>query len=196
MLRYAIVEATCTAADATRLATQGIDYIQLRAKHLPTGDLATLARTILAAIASVPNAHTKLLINTRADVALATNAHGVHLTSNPEELTPQQIRTLYSTTPTPYSLLPTPCTSISCHTLANVHLAHTLAADLILFGPIFEKRISGELIQPGVGLQALEAAVRVAQGTPILALGGITKRNTHACLEAGAAGIAAIRLFA
>ena len=189
MLRYAIVDATSTTADATRLATQRIDYIQLRAKHLPAGDLATLARTILTAIATVPNTHTRLLINTRADVALATGAHGVHLTSHPEELTPQQIRTLYSTTPTP-------CTSISCHTLEDVHRAHTLATDLILFGPIFEKRVDGNLVQPGIGLQALEAAVRTAQGTPVLALGGITERNTHACLEAGAAGIAAIRLFA
>ena len=193
MLRYAIVDATCTTTDATRLASQGIDYIQLRAKSLSAGDLATLARTILTSIA---NTHTKLLINTRADIALATNAHGVHLTSTPNELTPQQIRTLYTQSSTPYSPLPAPCSSISCHTLEDVHRAHTLAADLILFGPIFEKRISADLIQPGVGLQALEAAVRAAQGTPVLALGGITERTTHACLEAGAAGIAAIRLFA
>ncbi|QMV19335.1 hypothetical protein GOB94_12060 [Granulicella sp. 5B5] len=196
MLRYAIVDDTCTPAQTQRLAATGIDYIQLRAKHLPAGQLASLARRILADIAAVPSAPTKLLINTRADVALATAAHGVHLTSSPNELTPAQIRTLYRALPTPYSLLPTPCTSLSCHTLADVHRAHTLAADLILFGPIFEKRIAGELIQPGIGLQALEAAVRAAQGTPVLALGGITERNTHACLEAGAAGIAAIRLFA
>ncbi len=214
MLRYAILDATCTPADATRLASQGIDYIQLRAKSLPAGELAALARTILASIA---NTHTKLLINTRADVALATGSHGVHLTSNPNELTPAQVRQLFlgapfiprllrdewgdkpqprPDSPTPYSLLPNPCTSISCHTLADVHRAHALAADLVLFGPIFEKRVSGDLIQAGVGLQALEAAVRAAQGTPVLALGGITERNTHACLEAGAAGIAAIRLFA
>lgn len=196
MLRYAIVDDTCTSAHLTRLAANGIDYVQLRAKHLPAGQLATLARTLLDALTGTP---TRLLINTRADVALATRAHGVHLTSSPGELTPHQIRTLYRNAPNP--LIPVPCTSLSCHTLADVHRAVTLAPDLILFGPIFEKRVpatrdQAEFLQPGIGLHALEAAVRAAHGIPVLALGGITQQNTSACLQAGAAGIAAIRLFA
>jgi len=86
--------------------------------------------------------------------------------------------------------------SVSCHTLDEVRRAHEARVDLILFGPVFEKRVARQLIQDGSGLKALEAACRAAEGTPVLALGGITLENTSACLAAGAAGIAAIRLFA
>ena len=233
MLRYAILDADCPPGHAARLADAGVDYLQLRAKSLPIGQLATLARRLLAETAHTP---TRLLLNARADVALATQAHGVHLTSHPNELTPAQIRQLFhqkqthapqgschldrSQTASPFGAAegpphfartgnisartpaPSPCsTSLSCHTLADIDRAHALAPDLILFGPIFEKRVpatpqQAEFVQPGIGLAALEAAVRAARGIPVLALGGITDRNTHACLEAGAAGIAAIRLFA
>jgi thiamine-phosphate pyrophosphorylase len=191
MLRYAIVDGTYLRGHASRLAADGIDYIQLRAKSLPAGDILELAQIILADIAAIPNATTCLLINARADIALASQAHGVHLTSTSDELTPEQVRILLS------PLSSTSCTtSLSCHTLADIARARTLAPDLILFGPIFEKRVAGELIQPGIGLDALRAAVRAAGEIPVLALGGITHENTAACLAAGAAGIASIRLFA
>ncbi|WP_263377989.1 thiamine phosphate synthase [Granulicella paludicola] len=194
MLRYAIVDGSYLIGDAGRLAADGVDYIQLRAKSLSAGAVLDLARCILHDIAEIPTAPTRLLINSRADIALATPAHGVHLTSAPDELTPTEIRHLYAAAP--YSLFPTPCISLSCHSLADIARARTLAPDLILFGPIFEKRVSGELVQPGIGLKALAAAVHAAGDIPVLALGGITHENTPACLAAGAAGIAAIRLFA
>jgi thiamine-phosphate pyrophosphorylase len=196
MLRYAIVDGTYLIGDASRLAKDGIDYIQLRAKSLPAVELLDLARVILEDIAQVPQATTRLLVNSRADIALAAKAHGVHLTSSPDELTPKQIRSLY-TPSSGLDLLPRkPEVSVSCHTVLDVLRVRTLAPDLILFGPIFEKRVHGELIQPGIGLAALEAAVQAAQGTPVLALGGITLQNTPAVMATGAAGIAAIRLFA
>lgn len=190
MLRYAIVDDACPTGHAARLAAGHVDYVQLRAKSLPAGELAALARALLAEIAAVPNAPTRLLINTRADVALATAAHGVHLTAGPGELTPAEVRSLFTAGGASCTV------SVSCHTLDDVRRAHAQAADLILFGPVFEKRVAGELVQPGLGLRALEDAVRAAPGTPVLALGGITQRNAQACLDAGAAGIAAIRLFA
>jgi thiamine-phosphate pyrophosphorylase len=203
MLRYAITGDTFTPADAARLAADGIDYIQLRDKRSPAAHLVAVARETLAAIASVPNAPTRLLINSRADVALAAGAHGVHLTSNPNELTPQQIRQLYLGAPfiggpiaDEWDDEPLPFTSISCHTLEDVTRAHALGADLILFGPVFEKRVANLHITDGSGLDLLHRACLAANGTPVLALGGITHENTAACLAAGAAGIAAIRLFA
>jgi thiamine-phosphate pyrophosphorylase len=169
-----------------RWAAEGIDYIQLREKDLPAATLATLARQILQ---NLRHTQTKLLINSRADIAIATAAHGVHLTAAPGELTPQQIRQLYAA-----ASLPPPILSISCHTLAEVEQARD-HADLILFSPIFHKSIAGELITPGQGLEALHAACLAAAPTPIYALGGVTAENTASCLEAGAAGVAGIHLF-
>jgi thiamine-phosphate pyrophosphorylase len=211
MLRYAITGDTFNPADAARLAASGIDYIQLRDKRSPAGELVIQARAILQSLSTFP--HTHLLINSRADVALAAGAHGVHLTSRPGELTPAQIRTLFLGAPFTHGIIAgewddepqasprpssrqTPTTSISCHTLDEVTRAHQSGVDLILFGPVFEKRIANQLITDGSGLDLLHQAVLAANGTPVLALGGITHGNTQACLNAGAAGIAAIRLFA
>jgi len=167
-------------------AAEGIDYIQLREKDLAPATLASLTRQILQ---NLRNTHTKLLINSRADVAIATAAHGVHLTAAPGQLTPQQVRQLYAD-----ATLPPPVLSISCHTLAEVEQARR-HADVILFGPIFHKSIAGELITPGQGLEALHAASLAAAPTPIYALGGVNPENAASCLKAGAAGIAGIRLF-
>jgi thiamine-phosphate pyrophosphorylase len=187
MIRYAITDRSFQPGQGVRWIAAKVYYVQLRDKTLDAGALAELARQILAELGD----HTRLLINGRPDVALATGAAGVHLTSHPGELTPAQVRELYGR-----AGRPAPVISISCHTLDEVARAHQVAADLILFGPIFEKRIAQQLIRDGSGLTLLAEACRVAAGTPVLALGGITDENTDACLAAGAAGIAAIRLFA
>lgn len=167
-------------------ATEGIDYIQLREKDLPAATLATLSRRILESLRHTP---ARLLINSRADIAIATAAHGVHLTSAPGQLTPDQVRQLYAD-----ARLPPPIVSISCHTLAEVeHARHNV--DLILFAPVFHKTVAGRLVTPGQGLDALRAACLAAAPTPVYALGGITFENAPACIEAGAAGIAGIHLF-
>ena len=167
-------------------AADGIDYIQLREKDLPVSILAALARRILEALR---NTGTKLLINSRADVAVATAAHGVHLTGAPGQLTPAQVRELYAA-----ARLPPPIVSVSCHTLAEVEQARK-GADLILFAPVFQKSVAGKLVTPGQGLEALRAICLAADPTPVYALGGVTPENVPDCLEAGAAGIAGIRFF-
>jgi thiamine-phosphate pyrophosphorylase len=172
-----------------RWATDGIDLIQLREKNLEAGPLLTLAEAALRTLSEMQSP-TKLLINSRADVAIAARAHGVHLTSHPDELTPHQVRELFT-----HAGLPAPIVSISCHTPSDIARARHNAADLILFGPIFEKRVDDELITAGVGLEALALACAIAEQVPVLALGGITNENSGACLTAGAAGIAGIRTF-
>jgi thiamine-phosphate pyrophosphorylase len=92
----------------------------------------------------------------------------------------------------------------SCHTLAEIRMAEAQGADFAVFAPVFEK--IREPAREGVGLGALRAACAglavpanvegVGSGRmPVLALGGVTLANVRACLEAGAAGIAGIRLF-
>jgi thiamine-phosphate pyrophosphorylase len=167
-----------------RLARDRVEFLQLREKHLEAGELATLAREILKILASY-DTPTRLLINTRADVALATGAHGVHLTRACGNLTPTQIRTLYRT-----HGLPEPTVSQACHTRGAILNVLPQQPDLILYSPVFGK---GDL--PGTGLEELKTACTLAAPIPVLALGGVTALNTASCLHAGAAGVAGIRLF-
>ena len=176
------------------LAGSGVDFVQLREKDLEAGALASLAGKVLATLRSYAKPP-KLLINSRADVAIASGADGVHLSSTTGELSPANIRQLYQS-----AGLPEPIVSVSCHTLGEIPTARD--ASLILFGPVFEKVVatrdagSGEIfVSDGIGLNLLHLACTTAAPTPVLALGGITPENTSAALEAGAAGIAAIRMF-
>jgi thiamine-phosphate pyrophosphorylase len=199
MVRYAITSRTLFPGEdrqqqaalirqCARWAADGIDFIQLREKDLPAAALADLARGILAAIPI--GSGIRLLINSRADVALATGAHGVHLTAAPGELTAAQIRHLYAA-----AGHPEPVVTVSCHTLAEVAQARIEQPDAILFAPVFGKSIGNEALFPAAGLEALRAACAAASPIPIYALGGITPENALACIGAGAAGIAGIRLF-
>lgn len=171
-----------------RWAADGIDLIQLR-ENLDAGALFSLAEVALQTLREMQSP-AKLLINTRADVAIAARAHGVHLTSHADELTPQQVRELFT-----HAGLPAPIVSVSCHTPTDIARARHNAADFILFGPVFEKRVDGKLVTEGVGLEALAFACAIAQQVPVLALGGITAQNSAVCLASGASGIAGIRLF-
>lgn len=200
MLRCAITDGTASgfvnAAQIDRLqnqvrhwAAEGIDIIQIREKHLEAGALFAIAEAAMRALHEMQS-QTKLLINTRADVAIAAGAHGVHLTGHLDDLTPQQVRSLFA-----QARLSSPVVSVSCHTPADIARARHQGANYILFGPIFEKRVDGELINAGVGLEALALACAIAESVPVLALGGITSENSGACLMAGAAGIAGIRTF-
>jgi thiamine-phosphate pyrophosphorylase len=200
MLRYAITNRALYSGDelqqqaallrqASRWAADGIDLIQLREKDLPAATLANLAHAILKAIARTGGL-SKLLINSRPDIAIATCAHGIHLTSAPGELIPTQVRELYAA-----ANLPTPIITVSCHSVEEVRRARDNRAHAILFAPVFEKTIAGSATIPGQGLDKLRDACSVASPVPVYGLGGVTLENAASCLEAGAAGIAGIRLF-
>jgi thiamine-phosphate pyrophosphorylase len=207
MLRYAITnrarDATASSQEdellrqAARWTETGVDYIQLREKDLDAGALASLARLLLVIVRATPNGP-KLLINSRADVAVAVGADGVHVTAAAGSLTPADIRRLYAE-----AGLTQPIVSISCHTLSDIRAACAEGATLILFGPVFEKVVfasqngfhAESRVAEGSGLDCLRLACSAASPTPVLALGGVTEENTRAALEAGAAGVAAIRLF-
>jgi thiamine-phosphate pyrophosphorylase len=200
MIRYAITsrdlypgdeqeKQSTLLAEASRWIAEGIEFIQLREKDLPAAALANIARNLLQQI-NLTLSPTRLLLNFRPDIALATGAHGVHLSSSPEELSPAQVRTLYASVGRPL-----PVVTISCHTQAEVQLAHQQKVDAILFAPVFEKPLADDTKLAGQGLHQLRAACLAAAPIPVYALGGVTVKNAPACLEAGAAGVAGIRLF-
>jgi len=203
-LLYYITDRTAFAADEpmrrrrllekiTEASRAGVDYIQLREKDLPSRDLESLAREAVRAIReALPTDHhplsTALLINSRTDVALAVKADGVHLRS--DDISPQEVKTIWKKcgagAPARVSQ-PAPLIAVSCHSPAEVSVAAT-GANLAVFAPVFEKKDTNP-----AGFEALRQACE--NKIPVLALGGITLSNAHSCLAAGAAGIAAIRLF-
>jgi len=191
-------------------ARYGVDYIQLREKNLSARELEQLTREAIEALGSARQLatggqqRTALLINSRVDVALAAGADGVHLRS--EDVSADEVRTIWqhagkcvagthsagsgqalARENSPRS----PVIAASCHSPADVAQAAAAAADFVVFAPVFEKKDAPDARSAGPG--ALREACRAR--IPVLALGGITLENAQSCLDAGAAGIAAIRLF-
>lgn len=176
-------------------ASAGVNYIQVREKDLSSRELESLAREAVSAIREAQLATgtlkpaTALLINSRTDIALAVQADGVHLRS--DNVAPQEVRTVWQRgagAPARASAPRDPVIGVSCHSLAEVARAAASAATFAVFAPIFEKKDA-----PPAGLELLREACQT--NIPVLALGGVTLSNAHSCLAAGAAGIAAIRLF-
>jgi thiamine-phosphate pyrophosphorylase len=149
----------------------GVDIIQIREKDLSARELFEFTLAVLEVRANEIHRRlpTKILVNTRADVALATGADGVHLSAD-----------------APQEVLPKLLVGRSCHTLADVKAAK---ADFVTYGPVFDTPGKG----PAHGLDALKAASKL--GKPVYALGGVNWDNADQCMHAGAEGIAGIRLF-
>src|SRR4051812_22989241 len=180
----------------------GVDYIQLRERDIPIRALERLAAEALAAVRR-SSTKTKLLINSRTDLALALGLDGVHLTS--ADVSASEARGTYAAALRAGIVRPENfIVAVSCHSVEEVRLAESHGADFAVLAPIFEKVAT---VQPGVGVEMLRAAVnaipidkRVEAGDrrtnmPVLALGGVTLANVEQCMHAGAAGVAAIRLF-
>jgi len=160
-----------------------VDFIQLREKDLTDAELEKLAR---AALLRVEKTSTKLLINSRTDIALAVVAHGVHLRS--DDISVTAARNICVKAGRAGMLV-----GVSCHTLEEIACAHKDNADYILFAPVFGKDGTN-----AAGLRSLRMACALAAtppSVPVLALGSVTVENTADCIAYGAAGVAGIRLF-
>lgn len=162
-------------------ARTGVDFIQLREKDLSGRDLESLAHDAVAAVRT-SSRKTRLLINSRADIALATGADGVHLRS--ADISPAEVRKIWRVSGAERE----PVVAVSCHSGEDVARAAESGADFLVFGPVFEKADAR-----ATGLESLHAVTRT--NIPVLGLGGINIANAASCIEAGAAGVAGIRLF-
>jgi thiamine-phosphate pyrophosphorylase len=179
----------------SQAAEAGVNYIQLREKDLSPRDLERLTRDAVAAVRG-SSSSARLLINGRADVALACGADGVHLPAG--ELPASEVRALWMKCSDRQPLI-----GVSAHSTAEVRLAESHGANFVVLAPIFEKE---QARQPGIGLDVLREACSTL-ATPgnveapyaghlaVLALGGVNLGNAHACIAAGAAGVAGMRLF-
>jgi thiamine-phosphate pyrophosphorylase len=183
---------------AAEWAKGGVDTIQIREKDLPLGELQALSARIVGAVRGA-GTKTRVLVNGPAQVALDAGADGIHLPSPPPSQAPVNdalsgaIATAVRAAQQVYARAGREaCVSASCHSADEIRQAAT--ASLLLFSPVFEK-VTEPRRGKGQGLGALRAAADLARPTPVFALGGVTEKNAAACVQAGAAGVAAIRLF-
>ena len=171
-------------------AAAGVDWVQIREKDLSGKECASLSREGLrrAAKPSTNRASPmRIIVNDRIDVALSERAGGVHLGES--SLPVAEARRLVNLRGQGVDFL----VGVSCHSQEAAKSAEDGGADYIFFGPVFTTPSKAAYGAPQ-GLARLAEVCR-SVSLPVLAIGGIALENATSCLAAGAAGIAAIRLF-
>jgi thiamine-phosphate pyrophosphorylase len=124
-----------------------------------------------------------LIVNDRSDIARAAGADGVHLTTH--SLPAQVVR---NTCGAEFVI------GVSTHSIDEARAACVAGADFIVFGPVFETESKRGYGEPQ-GLDKLAEVTRELGEFPVVAIGGITLENVDECFQAGASGVAAIRLL-
>ena len=160
----------------------GVDIVQVREKDLTGRELIALVEEALSAAREPGMGGARVVVNDRVDVALAGGADGAHLAAH--SMPVQVVRRFV---PRAFVI------GVSCHSLAEAMAAESGGADYLVLGPVFETP-SKLGYGPPLGLEKLRnvtSRIRI----PVLALGGITVDRIRPCLEAGASGIAGIRIF-
>jgi len=161
----------------TRLIDGGATLIQLRDKHAPSREFYA---QVAECIAYVRSRSVRIIINDRADIALMTDANGVHL--GQEDLPPPAAREVLGRGK---------IIGYSTHSVEQAIAAASLGVDYIAIGPVFETRTKADP-DPVIGLEGL-SRVRAAIGSlPLVAIGGIDVSNIADVLRAGADSAAVI----
>jgi len=177
-------------ASVERAAAAGVDWIQLREKDFSGKEWEELVHESLRRISRL-GAGTRLFVNDRMDVALACGAGGVHLSENgiPVSEACRLRDQFFASGSEKRDFL----VGVSCHSLGASLGAARAGADYIYFSPIFNTPSKANY-GPPQGLDRLAAICR-AVTIPVIAIGGISAEKAESCLHAGAAGVAAIRMF-
>jgi thiamine-phosphate pyrophosphorylase len=167
--------------------------VQIREKEMPARHLLAIAHAAVGmtnrrpARAGEDCPGSLILVNDRLDVALAGDVAGIHL--GRESLPAQDVIGWRRRGKIVTDLM----VGLSCHAIDEVRQAEDAGVDYAFFGPVFDtpaKRPFG----PPLGIAKLAAACRATR-LKVIAIGGVTLENSAECLHAGAAGIAAIRMF-
>lgn len=182
----------------TAAARAGVDLIQIRERDLDGRDLAALTRECVARVAGTG---TRVVVNDRADVAVAADAHGVHLRG--DSMAASVVRSVLSSGA---------LVGRSVHSLEEVRtVMRSGGLDYLIFGTLFETRskegdhrlatldelsvVCREAAAVPRGTSGVPGAQRPHAGIPVLAIGGITLERASLVRRAGASGVAAIGLF-
>lgn len=156
-----------------------ISLIQIREKRLSAGQVFEIAAK---AAQITKNSNTKLLVNARADIALAADADGVHLPS--DALSAQIVCENFGEN---FII------GVSAHSRAEVEKAKMDGADFATFSPIYATVSKAKYGAPQ-GIEKLREAVESVKDFPVVALGGIDETNFREVLKV-AVGFAAIRFL-
>ena len=162
-------------------AAAGATMVQVRERQFDDRRLLEFVRQVIVAVRP---AGTAVLVNDRTDIALAAGADGVHLKSDaPSAAAVRRI------VPAGFAI------GRSVHTVAEATLLETAdACDYLFFGTVFPSS-SKPADHPVAGVEAL-GQVCAASALPVIAIGGLSVERAAAVARAGAAGVAAIGLFA
>jgi thiamine-phosphate pyrophosphorylase len=164
---------------ASEAADAGVDLIQVRERDLEAGELSALVERIMAA---TRGSATRVVVNDRVDVAIACGAAGVHLRG--DSMSAARVRTM-----TAAGFL------IGCSVRSPEEaLSAAPDADYLIAGTVFPTS-SKPGMRKLLGLQGL-AAIATAVPVPVLAVGGVSTARAGEIAATGAAGVAAIGLFA
>jgi len=162
----------------------GANWVQIREKDLAGRELLALSR---AAVRAAATRAASVFVNGRLDVALAAGAAGVHLGG--ESLRARDVIRWCRDGNAPAGFR----VGVSCHSVEDAREAERAGAAYAFFGPIFDTPAKRKFGAPQGIAKLAEAcsAVRI----PVIAIGGVDSENGAECIRAGAAGIAAIRMF-
>lgn len=176
---YAIIDSSLISLDdagecARKLVDAGVRLVQLRAKGEGSREALKAARAMRAAT----KGKALFIVNDRVDIAMLSEADGVHLGQDDIPLTEAR------------KLMPKAVIGVSTHNLEEALEAAALGANYISYGPIFPTKTKKDAdIPKGLeGLKKLAPSVNI----PIVAIGGITAETAASVIEAGASAVAVI----
>lgn len=162
--------------DIVRIAVEEkVTLVQIREKQLSARKLFELSSS---AVKLTHGTATRLLVNDRADIALAAKTDGVHLAAN--SLAVSVIRANF---PKEFII------GVSTHTIEETVQASKIGADFAVFAPVFDTPGKGE----STGLTLVTDVCEKVRPLPVIGLGGIDESNCDSVIDAGASGVAAIR---
>ena len=164
---------------ASEAADAGIDLIHVRERDLEAAELSALVEGVIRA---TRGSGTRVVVNDRVDVALACGAAGVHLRG--DSMPAARVRTM-----TPAGFL------IGCSVRSPEEaIRASRDADYLVAGTVFPTT-SKPGLRDCLGLDGL-ASISSCVSLPVLAIGGMSIARAGEIASTGAAGLAAIGLFA
>ena len=178
---YAILDAACFPdapamfAAAEQLTAGGATLLQYRNKSANARQMLEDAGELKRRVGS----RVKLIMNDRADLALAAGFDGLHI--GQDDLSPEAARRIIG---------PDRWLGVSTHNPEQIAEADKSDADYLAIGPVFPTTSKANP-DPVLGLDGVRRARRLTR-KPLVAIGGITRTNARSVIEAGADSVAVI----